>query len=46
MPASEHPNIEILQMAADKLGRLLEEVVFLGGCATSLLITVGHAITF
>lgn len=34
-----HPNIRILTVAAQCLGELTEELVFLGGCATGLLIT-------
>ncbi len=33
------PNIEMLEIAADGLGELVEEVVFLGGCAAGLLVT-------
>jgi len=33
------PNIETLSKAVDKLGPIADEVVFLGGCATGLLIT-------
>jgi len=33
------PNIEILQIAAVGLGSLLDDVVFLGGCAAGLLVT-------
>jgi len=29
----DDPNIEMLQLAADGLGPLLDEVVFVGGCA-------------
>ncbi|MDQ7000839.1 MAG: hypothetical protein Q9M12_08170 [Mariprofundus sp.] len=35
----DDPNIEMLQLAADGLGSLLDEVVFVGGCAAGLLIT-------
>jgi len=35
----DDPNIEMLQLAADGLGPLLDEVVFVGGCAAGLLIT-------
>ena len=35
----EHPNIEILEAAIRKLGPLGDEMVFLGGCATCLLLT-------
>jgi len=34
-----HPNIKILTLAAERLSGLTEELVFLGGCATGLLIT-------
>jgi predicted nucleotidyltransferase len=37
--ATRNPNIEILEMAVARLGDLREELVFLGGCATGLLIT-------
>ena len=33
-----HPNIKILTLAAERLGELTEKLVFLGGCATGLLI--------
>jgi hypothetical protein len=35
----EHPNIKILETAIYKLGPLVDEMVFLGGCATCLLLT-------
>ncbi|EAU55287.1 hypothetical protein [Mariprofundus ferrooxydans] len=35
----DDPNIAMLQLAADGLGPLLDEVVFVGGCAAGLLIT-------
>lgn len=35
----ENPNIEILMLAIDQLGELADEMVFIGGCATGLLIT-------
>jgi hypothetical protein len=35
----EHPNIKILETAIHKLGPLVDEMVFLGGCATCLLLT-------
>ncbi len=35
----DDPNIEMLQLAAEGLGPLLDDVVFLGGCAAGLLIT-------
>jgi predicted nucleotidyltransferase len=34
-----HPNLELLGTAAAKLRPLLPEIVFVGGCATGLLIT-------
>jgi hypothetical protein len=37
--ATRHPNIETLEMAAARLGELRDELVFLGGCATGLLIS-------
>lgn len=39
MARQQHPNIEILMFAVDRLGALADEMVFLGGCATGLLIT-------
>lgn len=39
MAREQNPNIEILQIAAKALGPLCNELVFLGGCATGLLIT-------
>ena len=39
MPASYNPNLEILETAVKLLGPLADEVVFLGGCATGLLVT-------
>jgi hypothetical protein len=35
----EHPNLALLRRVAERLGELREEVVFLGGASTSLLIT-------
>jgi len=32
-------NIEMLNIVAEKLDELCEELVFVGGCATALLIT-------
>jgi hypothetical protein len=34
-----NPNLEIMEIAVIRLGALAEEMVFLGGCATGLLIT-------
>ncbi|MCF6260327.1 MAG: hypothetical protein L3J98_09245 [Gammaproteobacteria bacterium] len=35
----QNPNLEILALAVDRLDQLAEGMVFLGGCATGLLIT-------
>lgn len=35
----ENPNLEILMLAIEQLGELADDMVFLGGCATGLLIT-------
>jgi len=35
----QNPNMDILILVAEQLGGLTEEMVFLGGCATGLLIT-------
>lgn len=39
MARIQNPNIEILELAVARLGELTDEMVFLGGCATGLLIT-------
>lgn len=39
MARAQHPNIEILELAAVALGPICDELVFLGGCAVGLLIT-------
>jgi len=39
MTRERNPNIEILELAVDQLAELADEMVFLGGCATGLLIT-------
>jgi predicted nucleotidyltransferase len=36
---AQNPNIQILELAVDRLGELTNELVFLGGCATGLLLT-------
>ena len=33
-----NPNLELLELAAERLRQLLAEIVFVGGCATGLLI--------
>jgi predicted nucleotidyltransferase len=39
MVNAQNPNIELLLLAVNQLGDLVEEMVFIGGCATGLLIT-------
>jgi len=39
MSRKRNPNLEILEMAVEHLGPLADEMVFLGGCATGLLLT-------
>ena len=39
MARTQNPNLEIIEIAAQALGPLCDELVFLGGCATALLIT-------
>jgi predicted nucleotidyltransferase len=39
MAKMQNPNIEILELAVARLGALADEMVFLGGCATGLLIS-------
>ena len=39
MNRKQNPNLEILEQAVTQLGPLADELVFLGGCATGLLIT-------
>jgi hypothetical protein len=39
MPEPNNPNLLMLETAAEKLEPLLDGVVFLGGCATGLLVT-------
>ena len=34
----QNPNLELLELAAERLRQLLPEIVFVGGCATGLLI--------
>lgn len=45
MADNQNPNYEILLLAVDQLGILADEMVFLGGCATGLLITDSAAPT-
>ena len=39
MPSINDPNIEMLEVGVAKLGHLVDDLVFLGGCATGLLLT-------
>lgn len=39
MARPQNPNLEMLVLVVERLGNLTEEMVFLGGCATGLLIT-------
>ena len=39
MRRDRNPNIEILEIALERLGALADDMVFLGGCATGLLLT-------
>lgn len=39
MARMQNPNLEILVLVVERLGALADEMVFLGGCATGLLIT-------
>jgi predicted nucleotidyltransferase len=39
MHRERNPNLQILEMAVDQLGPLADDMVFLGGCATGLLLT-------
>jgi len=39
MNIERNPNIDILELAVHQLDVLADEMVFLGGCATGLLIT-------
>jgi hypothetical protein len=39
MARDKNPNLRILELAVAHLGPLADEMVFLGGCATGLLLT-------
>ena len=39
MANSQNPNLESLELAIHHLGELADDLVFVGGCATGLLIT-------
>ena len=36
---ADNPNLAILEMAVQALGELTDSLVFVGGCATGLLVT-------
>ncbi len=44
MVNAQNPNIEILLLAVNQLDDLVDEMVFIGGCATGLLITDAAAL--
>jgi hypothetical protein len=39
MVRDQNPNLTILRLVVEQLGDLADEMVFVGGCATGLLIT-------
>jgi predicted nucleotidyltransferase len=39
MHRKSNPNIELLELVVSQLGTLIDEMVFVGGCATGLLLT-------
>jgi hypothetical protein len=39
VPKAQNPNLQVLEMAVRLLGPLADDMVFLGGCATGLLLT-------
>jgi hypothetical protein len=39
MHREQNPNLAVLELAVKRLGPLVNEMVFLGGCATGLLLT-------
>mgnify|MGYP001828975534 CR=1 FL=1 len=39
MTRAQNPNLEILALAVNQLDELADDMVFLGGCATGLLIS-------
>lgn len=45
MVPRQNPNLEILEFAVAQLGPLADQMVFLGGCATGLLLTDSAAPT-
>ena len=43
MRRTQNPNLEILRIALSKLDKLADEFVFVGGCATGLLIELKNS---
>jgi hypothetical protein len=39
MASTQNPNLEILELAVQQLGGIADDLVFVGGCATGLLLT-------
>jgi hypothetical protein len=39
MVKAQNPNLELLMLAVEQLGDLADEMVFVGGCTTGILIT-------
>ncbi len=39
MAIADNPNLAILETAVQALGKLTDSLVFVGGCATGLLVT-------
>lgn len=39
MIEAQNPNVQILELAVGQLGQISDRLVFLGGCATGLLLT-------
>lgn len=39
MHRERNPNLEILELAVEQLGPLVDDMVFVGGCASGLLLT-------
>lgn len=43
IPLLDNPNLAMVEIAAQALGELCESLVFVGGCATGLLVTTVRA---
>jgi len=39
VPGEQNPNLVVLELVVERLGTLTDDLVFLGGCATGLLLT-------